>query len=292
MNNYYVFNCQFVAVQLSLGRECCLSGKEALTRVMSKDFQEVKWNFLSDPELNVHYHHEYVDTKQKDVFVMRVANKRVYIRAKDFIEDNTQIRFPYLYVIVDTRQETPTIMIEDYKEVPSSLEEVVAVLTYSMNMVMKSKGWKIKLTRKLGELRPVPFSLQPVMDPLMDKPRTIEELHGLDNMCELYKKKKNTVDLRHAIDEKYKKKANYILSILHQHVDDAKTPKDAIKPLKAFFVAKIMRKPSWSEFKSEFPHIVCSKSSYERLMSLTNDSYDDCQSFSILVETFLKISES
>ncbi len=290
MNNYYVFNCQFVAVQLSLGRECCLSGKEALTRVMSKDFQEVKWNFLSDPKLNVHYHHEYVDTKQKDVFVMRVANKRVYIRAKDFIEDNTQIRFPYLYVIVDTRQETPTIMIEDYKEVPSSLEEVVAVLTYSMNMVMKSKGWKIKLTRKLGELRPVPFSLQPVMDPLMDKPRTIEELHGLDNMCELYKKKKKEPkDFRNAIKEKYKEKAHTIINMLHRYIDNAESPDEAIMAIVAAMVAKIIRRPTWSEFHNEFPKAKCSKSSLERLTDCTKKSYEDSCAFKSLITEFLDI---
>ena len=41
MNTYNVFNCQFKAVQLSLGRKCCLSGREALAEVMDKDFQEV-----------------------------------------------------------------------------------------------------------------------------------------------------------------------------------------------------------------------------------------------------------
>ena len=289
MNKYYVFYCQFVAVQLSLGRECCLSGKEALTRVMSKDFQEVKWNFLSDPKLNVHYHHEYVDTKQKDVFVMRVANKRVYIRAKDFIEDNTQIRFPYLYVIVDTRQETPTIMIEDYKEVPSSLEEVAAVLTYSINMVMKSKGWKIKLTRKLGELRPVPFSLQPVMDPLMDKPRTIEELHGLDNMCELYKRKKKIADFRDAIAIGYKEQGEGIIAQLHQMIDGCSAPMDAVMPIRAAIEAGIIRRPTWSEFIVEFPDVCCARSTFERLTNPNNCTYNHLKTFHDLVTSFIKL---
>ena len=289
MNKYYVFYCQFVAVQLSLGRECCLSGKEALTRVMSKDFQEVKWNFLSDPKLNVHYHHEYVDTKQKDVFVMRVANKRVYIRAKDFIEDNTQIRFPYLYVIVDTRQETPTIMIEDYKEVPSSLEEVAAVLTYSMNMVMKSKGWKIKLTRKLGELRPIPVSLQPVMDPLMDKPRTIEELHGLDNMCELYKKKKKIADFRDAIAIGYKEQGEGIIAQLHQMIDGCSAPMDAVMPIRAAIEAGIIRRPTWSEFIVEFPDVCCARSTFERLTNPNNCTYNHLKTFHDLVTSFIKL---
>ena len=289
MNKYYVFYCQFVAVQLSLGRECCLSGKEALTRVMSKDFQEVKWNFLSDPKLNVHYHHEYVDTKQKDVFVMRVANKRVYIRAKDFIEDNTQIRFPYLYVIVDTRQETPTIMIEDYKEVPSSLEEVVAVLTYSMNMVMKSKGWKIRLTRKLGEMRPVPVSLQPVMDPLMDKPRTIEELHGVDNMCELYKRKKKIADFRDAIAIGYKEQGEGIIAQLHQMIDGCSAPMDAVMPIRAAIEAGIIRRPTWSEFIVEFPDVCCARSTFERLTNPNNCTYNHLKTFHDLVTSFIKL---
>ena len=215
MNTYNVFNCQFKAVQLSLGRECCLSGKEALAEVMNKDFQEVKWNFLSDPDLNAHYHHEYENTKQKGVFMMRVANKRVYPTAKDFIEDDSLIRFPYLYVILDCRQETPTVMIEDYKEVPSSLEEVVSVIAFSLNKKMKSKGWKVKLVRAGKELSPLPFSLRPIMEPLLKKPRTIEEFHGVNNMCELYKRtKKRPKNIRDAIKKKYKGKTEMILILI------------------------------------------------------------------------------
>ena len=60
MFKFNLFNCQFQAVQLSLGRKCCLSGREALAEVMDKDFQEVRRNFLSDPDLNAHYHHELI----------------------------------------------------------------------------------------------------------------------------------------------------------------------------------------------------------------------------------------
>jgi hypothetical protein len=54
-------------------------------------------------------------------------------------------------------------------------------------MAMESKGWKMKLMKQGGELSPIPFSLRSVMEPLLDKPRTIEEFHGVDNICELYK---------------------------------------------------------------------------------------------------------
>ena len=291
MNTYNVYNCQFQAVQLSLGRECCLSGKEALAQVMNKDFQEVKWNFLSDHKLNAHYHHEYENTKQKDIFMMRVANKRVYPTAKDFIEDDSLIRFPYLYVILDCRQETPTIMIEDYKEVPSSLEEVVAVITYSINMAMESKGWKMKLMKQGGELSPIPFSLRSVMEPLLDKPRTIEEFHGVDNICELYKKMKKKrmqrpKDIRDAIKEEYIDKTNTIMEILHQSIDNAETPEGAVMAITAAMVKKIMRRPTWSEYHNEFPFAKCSKSSLERLTDLSEEHYEDSKDYDALLDRF------
>lgn len=286
MNTYNVFNCQFKAVQLSLGRKCCLSGREALAEVMNKDFQEVKWNFLSDHKLNAHYHHEYENTKQKDVFMMRVANKRVYRRAKDFIEDNTQIRFPYLYVIFDCRQETPIIMIEDYKEVPSSLKEVVAVITFSLNLAMESKGWKMKLTRQGGELSPIPFSLRSVMEPLLDKPRTIEEFNGVDNIWEIYAKKKRPKNIRDAIKKKYIEKTETIIDILHQSIDDAETPEATVMVIRAAMVKKIMRRPTWSEFHNEFPEAKCSKSSLERLTDLSEEHYEDSKDYDALLERF------
>ena len=253
MNTYNVFNCQFKAVQLSLGRECCLSGKEALAQVMNKDFQEVKWNFLSDHKLNAHYHHEYENTKQKEV----------YPTAKDFIEDDSLIRFPYLYVILDCRQETPTVMIEDYKEVPSSLEEVVAVITFSINMAMESKGWKMKLMKQGGELSPIPFSLRSVMEPLLDKPRTIEEFHGVDNMCELYKKKRKQepADFRNAI--KYSAKVDQIIAVLKQMMEGKTQARDIIRPIRAAMDIGLIRRPTFREFIETFhPEVHIAKSTF------------------------------
>ena len=287
MNTYNVYNCQFQAVQLSLGRECCLSGKEALAQVMNKDFQEVKWNFLSDHNLNALYHHEYENTKQKDIFMMRVANKRVYPTAKDFIEDDSLIRFPYLYVILDCRQETPTVMIEDYKEVSSSLEEIADVLTFSINKAMKVKGWKVKLTRVGKEMSPLSFSLRTVMETLLDKPRTIEEFHGVDNICELYKRmKKRPKNIRDAIKKKYKGKTETIIAILHQSIDDAESPEATVMAIRAAMVKKIMRRPTWSEFHNEFPEANCSKSSLERLTDLSEEHYEDSKDYDALLERF------
>ncbi len=289
MNQYHVFNCQFKAVQLSLGRECCLSGKEALAQVMNKDFQEVKWNFLSDHNLNAHYHHEYENTKQKDIFMMRVANKRVYPKAKDFIEDDSLIRFPYLYVILDCRQETPTVMIEDYKEVSSSLEEIADVLTFSINKAMKAKGWKVKLVRAGKEMSPLPFSLRAVMEPLLDKPRTIEEFHGVDNMCELYMKKKKMPDFRDAIAIKYRAQGEDIIARLHKMIDGCTTPMDAIMPIRAAIEAGIIRRPTWSEFHKEFPSVCCARSTYERLTNPDNCTYNHLKTYHDLVTFFTKL---
>ena len=250
MNTYNVYNCQFKAVQLSLGRECCLSGKEALAQVMNKDFQEVKWNFLSDPDLNAHYHHEY-------------ENTRVYPTAKDFIEDDSLIRFPYLYVILDCRQETPTVMIEDYKEVSSSLDEIADVLTFSINKAMKAKGWKVKLTRVGKEMSPLPFSLRPVMEPLLDKPRTIEEFHGVDNMCELYKKKRKQepADFRNAI--KYSAKVDQIIAVLKQMMEGKTQARDIIRPIRAAMDIGLIRRPTFREFIETFhPEVHIAKSTF------------------------------
>ena len=289
MNTYNVFNCQFTAVQLSLGRECCLSGKEALVEVMNKDFLEVKWNFLSDHKLNVHYHHEYENTKQKNLYMMRVANKRVYPKAKDFTEDESEIRFPYRYVIIDIRLETPIVMIEDYKEVPSSLDEVVAVLTYSINKVMKAKGWKVRLVREKGGLSPIPFSLRPIMEPLLNKPRTIEEFHGVENMCELYKRKTEPKNFRDVIAICYKEQSENIIAILHQMIDGCDAPMDTVMPIRAAIEAGIIRRPTWSEFIAEFPAVCCARSTFERLTNPNNCTYNHLKTYHDLVTSFTKL---
>ena len=148
MNTYNPFNCQFVPVQLHLGApQCCLSGKRALVTMLDEVSRSINWTFLTDPQTNISYLHEFVRRTPKDVFIIRVANKRVYEKPVDFVEEETPILFPYLYVIVDCRQDIPVVMIEDYSEVPSSTDEVVKVLTYSFNRVLKKQGWSVKMRR-------------------------------------------------------------------------------------------------------------------------------------------------
>ena len=84
MNTYNLFNCQFVPVQLHLSApECCLSGKRALVTVLDEVSHNINWTFLTDPKTNISYLHEFVRRTPKDVFIIRVANKRVYEKPVD-----------------------------------------------------------------------------------------------------------------------------------------------------------------------------------------------------------------
>ena len=158
-------------------------------------------------------------------------------------------------------------------------------------MAMESKGWKMKLMKQGGELSPIPFSLRSVMEPLLDKPRTIEEFHGVDNMCELYKKMKKKrmqrpKNIRDAIKEEYIDKTNTIMEILHQSIDNAESPEGAVMAITAAMVKKIMRRPTWSEYHNEFPFAKCSKSSLERLTDLSEEHYEDSKDYDALLDRF------
>lgn len=71
-------------------------------------------------------------------------------------------------------------------------------------------------------------ALAEVMEPLLEKPRTIEEFHGVDNIWELYKKKKKVPDFRDAIAIKYRAQGEDIIERLHKMIDGCITPMDAI----------------------------------------------------------------
>ena len=125
------------------------------------------------------------------------------------------------------------------------------------------------------------------MEPLLDKPRTIEEFHGVDNMCELFKKKKKVPDFRDAIIDK--EKASKIIAILHEMIDGCTQAKDVVRPIRAAIAAGLMRCPTWTEFHKEFPNAICSKSSLERLKKEDNSSYVGCELFKSLVEKLSQI---
>ena len=137
---------------------------------------------------------------------------------------------------------------------------------------MKAKGWKVKLTRAGKELSPLPFSLHPVMERLLKKPRTIEEFHGVDNMCELFKKKVPKT-FRDLFAIKYKDRADEIIAILNEMIDGCTEAKDVVKPIRAAMDAGIIDRPSWPIFIAEFPEAKCGKSSLERRTNPDDDYY-------------------
>ena len=148
MNIYKTFICKFNAVQLHFTSDYCLSGKGALAQMLSEDFRNPKMNLLWDALTNAHFYHEQIPSGIKDVYILRAANARVYDVAKDYTKTDPKLKHPYLYVIADLREEDPVVMIEDYKEVPSSTREVVDVLINSANREINPRGWMLTMRRK------------------------------------------------------------------------------------------------------------------------------------------------
>ncbi len=287
MNNYNTFICKFNAVQLHFTSDYCLSGKGALAQMLSEDFRNPKMNLLWDALTNAHFYHEQIPSGIKDVYILRAANARVYDVAKDYTKTDPKLKHPYLYVIADLREEDPVVMIEDYKEVPSSTREVVDVLINTANREINPRGWMLTMRRKEKGAMTMPDFLHPVLKPLMGEPRTIEEFNGVDNIWEIYaKKKKRPKNIRDAIKKKYIEKTETIIAILHQYIDDAETPEATIMVIRAAMVTKVMRRPTWSEFHNEFLEAKCSKSSLERLTDLSEEHYEDSKDYDALLERF------
>ena len=288
MNIYKTFICKFNAVQLHFTSDYCLSGKGALAQMLSEDFRNPKMNLLWDALTNAHFYHEQIPSGIKDVYILRAANARVYDVAKDYTKTDPKLKHPYLYVIADLREEDPVVMIEDYKEVPSSTREVVDVLVNTANREINPRGWMLTMRRKNEGAMPMPDFLHPVLKPLMGEPRTIEEFHGVDNIGELYKRmKKRQRDFRDLLTINYKDRTDEIISILHEMIDGRKNARDIVRPLRAAIDAGIIERPTWPEFHKEFPNVACSRSSFERLTNPDNDYYNRLKSYEKLVAYFV-----
>ena len=128
------------------------------------------------------------------------------------------------------------------------------------------------------------------MEPLLDKPRTIEEFHGVDNICELYMKKKPKT-FRDLFAIKYRDRADEIIAILHEMIDGCEEARDVVEPIRAAMEAGIIDRPTWPEFHEEFPGVACSKQSFERLTKPENDYYwvKRKTTFESLIKTFVNI---
>ena len=185
--------CKFNDLQTSTdASNCRLRGKGALREIFEEDFPNPKRRFFACQEQNAVYFHEYVESGVDDVFIIRVANRKVI----ECFWGDTMIVHLYLYVIVDFRANEPRFMIEIIDEYPQSKDEVVLVFTHSLNRKLHKHGLEATLEKQDG-VSNLPECLREVMKPLRNKARSIEEFYGIPDIYAYYKMKE---------DEKKKKK--------------------------------------------------------------------------------------
>jgi hypothetical protein len=68
-------------------------------------------------------------------------------------------------------------------------------------------------------------------------------------------------------------KGEQIIKLLHKRIEGKKKPLDIVMPFHAAIKAKVIRRPSWIEYKSEFSDEHCKKSSFTRLTNETGNPY-------------------
>ena len=257
-SKFHYFDCQFIPEQLYLGEHTFLQGKEALARVMGEDFRLQKTLVLVHPRRQVAYYHEYVKSALKDFYIFRIFNQRIVKKSMENFHTKLELDYPYLYVVADFTGEEPMFRIENWAEVVKSTEEVVSVLTYSMNVVLKGYGWKLKLVpskRKPQESK----LLNSMKEKYLNMPRTMGELYGQKCIEKLMPVKtedtlKNTNDFRAAIiAEEY---ADEIMNLLHKFIIGKKNPKDIMRPFRAALYAGVLRKFTKDVFIEEFGDIL------------------------------------
>ena len=283
------FDCQFIPEQLYLGEHTFLQGKEALARVMGEDFRLQKTLVLVHPRRQVAYHHEYVKSALKDIYIFRVFNQRIVKKPLENFHTKLELDYPYLYVVADFTGEEPMFRIENWTEVVKSTEEVASVLTYSMNVVLKGYGWRLKLVpskRKPQESK----LLNSMKEKYLNMPRTMGELYGPRCIEKLMPVKtedtlKNTNDFRSAIIAGHY--ADDIIALLHKLIDDKNIPKSIMRPIHAAIDAGVMAKITLKQFRSEFGNIMDnSRSSFNKYTNMTRHDFDKDAMHKIMVERF------
>lgn len=291
---FHYFDCQFLPEQLYLGEHTFLQGKEALARVMGEDFRLQKTLVLVHPRRQVAYHHEYVKSALKDIYIFRIFNQRIVKKSLENFHTKLELDYPYLYVVADFTGEEPMFRIENWAEVVKSTEEVVSVLTYSMNVVLKGYGWKLKLVpskRKPQESK----LLNSMKEKYLNMPRTMDELYGKNYIEKLMPIKtedslKNTTGFRSAIiAEEY---ADEITTLLHKYMKGKSLPKDIMRPVRAAIDAGVLRPLSYYEFEQEFGNILGnSRSSLNKYINKEYIGFKKDSLFEIMKQNFIRIIE-
>ena len=288
------FDCQFIPEQLYLGEHSFLQGKEALARVMGEDFRLQKTLVLVHPRRQVAYHHEYVKSALKDFYIFRIFNQRIVKKSMENFHTKLELDYPYLYVVADFTGEEPMFRIENWAEVVKSTEEVVSVLTYSMNVVLKGYGWKLKLVpskRKPQESK----VLNSMKEKYLNMPRTMGELYGQKCIEKLMPVKtedtlKNTSGFRSAIiAEEY---ADEITDLLHKFMKGKSAPKDIMRPVRAAIDAGVLRPLSYLEFKQEFGSILGNSiSSLNKYINKEYTGFKKDSLYEMMKQKFIRILE-
>ena len=293
-SKFHYFDCQFIPEQLYLGEHTFLQGKEALARVMGEDFRLQKTLVLVHPRRQVAYHHEYVKSALKDFYIFRIFNQRIVKKSMENFHTKLELDYPYLYVVADFTGEEPMFRIENWAEVVKSTEEVVSVLTYSMNVVLKGYGWKLKLVpskRKPQESK----VLNSMKEKYLNMPRTMGELYGQKCIEKLMPVKtedtlKNTSGFRSAIiAEEY---ADEITDLLHKFMKGKSAPKDIMRPVRAAIDAGVLRPLSYLEFKQEFGSILGNSiSSLNKYINKEYTGFKKDSLYEMMKQKFIRILE-
>lgn len=293
-SKFHYFDCQFIPEQLYLGEHTFLQGKEALARVMGEDFRLQKTLVLVHPRRQVAYYHEYVKSALKDIYIFRVFNQRIVKKPLENFHTKLELDYPYLYVVADFTGEEPMFRIENWTEVVKSTEEVASVLTYSMNVVLKGYGWRLKLVpskRKPQESK----LLNSMKEKYLNMPRTMGELYGPRCIEKLMPVKtedtlKNTSGFRSAIiAEEY---ADEITDLLHKFMKGKSAPKDIMRPVRAAIDAGVLRPLSYLEFKQEFGSILGNSiSSLNKYINKEYTGFKKDSLYEMMKQKFIRILE-
>lgn len=82
--------------------------------------------------------------------------------------------------------------------------------------------------------------------------------------------------------------ADKVIALLHQLMDGKSKPKDVMMPVRAAMEAGVIRRPTWEEFREEFPDAVKQKSSFSTYTNPVENPYDD-GAFRRTVEEFRSV---
>ena len=292
MEDFDLFDCQFVAVQRYLGSDSCLRGKEVLEKLLDEDFRHSSSLLLVHPKKHFAYYHEYVACEEKNTYILRVCNQRIIKKSMQHFVNKLELDHPFLYVVVDLKGAQPIIRIEKSKYVKESTEEVASVLAFSLDFVMTGYGWKPKLTPSTNSEDSLSDTLQKTLEDCLKSPHTMEELDGEDAMNKMMpgrkKAKRSKADFRSAvIDEAY---ADEIIALLHRFIKGKQQPIDIMRPFIAAKAAGVLGKFTQSAFIGEFGDILGkSISSVNKYQRKDCKAYVGDDRFKTLKEVFAKI---